>query len=98
MRFLALSLLLPVIAAGAVPTAPQAERASLERLRYRHAAAAEAPPIVDLGVGLWAWPVPWDVDQDGDIDLVVVCPDKPSNGTYFFENRSGRGVKMPVFA
>lgn len=52
--------------------------------------------VVDLGVGLWAWPLPMDYDKDGDNDLVVVCPDVPSNGTYFFENVSG-DVKMPVF-
>lgn len=54
--------------------------------------------VVDLGVGLWAWPIPWDVDDDGDTDLLVSCPDKPSNGVYLFENRSGPGVEMPVFA
>ncbi len=54
--------------------------------------------VVDLGVGLWAWPIPWDVDHDGDTDLLVSCPDKPSNGVYLFENRSGPGVEMPVFA
>lgn len=53
---------------------------------------------VDLGVGLWAWPIPWDVDGDGDTDLLVSCPDKPSNGVWLFENRSGAGVEMPVFA
>ncbi|MEZ6062828.1 MAG: VCBS repeat-containing protein [Planctomycetaceae bacterium] len=52
--------------------------------------------IVDLGVGLWAWPMPMDYDNDGDLDLVVSCPDKPFNGTYFFENSTGR-VKLPVF-
>ncbi|MEX2187147.1 MAG: VCBS repeat-containing protein [Pirellulales bacterium] len=51
--------------------------------------------VVDLGVGLWAWPLPMDFDGDGDLDLVVSCPDKPSNGTYFFE--SPGGAKMPVF-
>ena len=70
-----------------------AHDAPLQPLPYNH------PGLhVDLGVGLWAWPIPWDVDGDGDNDLVVVCPDKPYNGTYLFENRSGRGVKMPVFA
>lgn len=49
-------------------------------------------------MGLWAWPVPWDVDEDGDTDLIVVCPDKPSNGTYLFENTSGPDVEMPVFS
>ena len=37
-----------------------------------------------------------DFDQDGDHDLVVVCPDKPYNGTYFFENVQG-DVRFPVF-
>jgi len=63
----------------------------LERLQYNNPGL-----IVDLGVGLWAWPLPMDFDGDGDNDLVVVCPDKPFNGTYFFENASG-DVKMPVF-
>jgi predicted neuraminidase len=36
-----------------------------------------------------------DFDGDGDLDLVVCCPDKPSNGTYFFENPGGG--KLPVF-
>ncbi|MEP3480715.1 MAG: exo-alpha-sialidase [Fuerstiella sp.] len=53
---------------------------------------------VDLGVGLWAYPIPIDYDNDGDMDLLVSCPDKPSNGTYFFENGSqDASVKMPVF-
>ncbi|WP_417735301.1 exo-alpha-sialidase [Rosistilla oblonga] len=53
---------------------------------------------VDLGVGLWAWPMPMDYDGDGDIDLLVSCPDKPSNGVYYFENPSqDPAEKMPVF-
>jgi hypothetical protein len=54
---------------------------------------------VDLGVGLWAWPLPMDFDGDGDLDLVVVCPDKPYNGAYFFENPTAKGEKnaRPVF-
>ncbi|WP_404308390.1 exo-alpha-sialidase [Neorhodopirellula lusitana] len=53
---------------------------------------------VDLGVGLWAYPLPIDYDQDGDMDLLVGCPDKPSNGTYFFENPTqDPSVEMPVF-
>ncbi len=54
--------------------------------------------VVDLGVGLWAWPIPWDVDGDGDTDLLVSCPDKPSNGVWLFENRAGPAVEFPVFA
>ncbi len=54
---------------------------------------------VDLGVGLWAWPIPCDVDGDGDYDLLVSCPDKPSNGVWFFRNDVGDTAinKMPVF-
>ncbi|MGB7346413.1 MAG: exo-alpha-sialidase [Pirellulaceae bacterium] len=53
---------------------------------------------VDLGVGLWAYPLPLDYDGDGDMDLLVGCPDKPSQGTYFFENPSQDAhEKMPVF-
>lgn len=67
---------------------------SLERLSYNHPGL-----VVDLGVGLWAWPVPCDADGDGDFDLIVSCPDKPSNGVYLFENVSGdtRTNPMPVF-
>ena len=54
----------------------------LQQLRYNHAGLE-----VDLGVGLWAWPLPMDADSDGDLDLVVSCPDKPSNGLWFFEDR-----------
>jgi hypothetical protein len=67
---------------------------ALEPLKYNHPGL-----VVDLGVGLWAWPLPMDFDGDGDLDLVVNCPDKPYNGTYFFENASGdtARAKMPVF-
>ena len=67
----------------------QAEQ--LEPLKYQNPGL-----VVDLGVGLWAWPMPMDYDGDGDNDLVVSCPDKPYNGTYFFENTSGN-VKFPTF-
>jgi len=63
----------------------------LKALRYNN-----PDLVVDLGVGLWAWPLPMDFDGDGDNDLVVVSPDKPFNGTYFFENTQGN-VKQPVF-
>ncbi|GIX05243.1 MAG: hypothetical protein KatS3mg114_1112 [Planctomycetaceae bacterium] len=63
----------------------------LQRVSYHHPEL-----VVDLGVGLWAWPVPGDHDGDGDHDLIVVCPDVPYNGTYFFENREGS--VWPVFA
>jgi len=70
---------------------PSARGADLEPLKYHH-----PDLVVDLAVGLWAWPLPMDYDGDGDLDLVVSCPDKPYNGTYFFENPSGK-VPMPVF-
>ena len=60
----------------------------LEKLSYNHPGL-----VVDLGVGLWAWPIPYDVDGDGDYDLIVSCPDKPSNGVWFFENISGSTSK-----
>lgn len=69
-----------------------AEAEDLKQLTY-HNPGLE----VDLGVGLWAWPLPMDFDWDGDMDLLVACPGKPSNGTYFFENRSNGNEKMPVF-
>ena len=65
----------------------------LRPLRFNHPGL-----VVDLGVGLWAWPMPMDYDDDGDLDLLVACPDKPSNGVYFFENPSDDPAsKMPVF-
>ena len=51
--------------------------------------------VVDLGVGLWAWPIPCDADSDGDYDLIVSCPDKPSNGVWFFENRQENPANGP---
>jgi hypothetical protein len=72
----------------------QVGRRPLEPLAYNHHGL-----VVDLGVGLWAWPLPMDFDGDGDLDLVVNCPDKPSNGVYFFENATGDTAidPMPVF-
>lgn len=66
----------------------------LEQLKYE-----QRDLVVDLGVGLWAWPVPMDADGDGDYDLLVSCPDKPSNGVWFFENTDGPTDTnpMPVF-
>ncbi len=66
----------------------------LQPLPYNHPGL-----VVDLGVGLWAWPVPCDADGDGDFDLIVSCPDKPSNGVWLFENATGdtAKTKLPVF-
>ena len=68
-----------------------ASASALERLPYNHPGL-----VVDLGVGLWAFPLPMDFDGDGDLDLVVNCPDKPSNGVYFFENTTGDTAKNPL--
>ena len=68
-----------------------AKSGTFEQVKYNNPGL-----VVDLGVGLWAWPVPMDYDSDGDYDMVVCCPDKPYNGTYFFENTYGN-IKMPVF-
>jgi hypothetical protein len=65
----------------------------LTRVPYNHPGL-----IVDLGVGLWAWPIPCDADGDGDFDLIVSCPDKPSNGIWLFENAQDDTAqnKLPV--
>src|SRR3954463_2095167 len=71
-----------------------AEGQELTRLKYNNPGLT-----VDLAVGLWAFPLPMDFDGDGDLDLVVSCPDKPSNGLYVFENTTGDTAKnkFPVF-
>ena len=83
-----------VLSAALLAVASTARADGLEQLKYNNPGLA-----VDLGVGLWAWPVPCDADGDGDYDLVVSCPDKPSNGVWFFENATGDTArhKFPVF-
>jgi FG-GAP-like repeat len=75
-------------------TGPGTVARKLTRLKYNNPGL-----VVDLGVGLWAWPVPCDADGDGDFDLIVSCPDKPSNGIWLFENTTGDTArdKFPVF-
>ncbi|MGB2865742.1 MAG: VCBS repeat-containing protein [Sedimentisphaerales bacterium] len=79
--------LLAILLASVTSTGSDA----FERVKYNNPGL-----VVDLGVGLWVWPLPMDYDSDGDFDMVVCCPDKPYNGTYFFENTGGN-IKMPVF-
>ena len=82
-----------VMAICATPAFAADDEWKLQPLKYNNSQLT-----VDLGVGLWAWPLPMDYDQDGDMDLLVSCPDKPSNGVYFFENPTqDRQRKMPVF-
>jgi hypothetical protein len=76
LRRVSIAIALAVCATSAVSLG-----ADLVRLRYNHPEL-----VVDLGVGLWAFPMPIDWDRDGDMDLLVGCPDKPSNGIYLFEN------------
>ncbi|NBR42574.1 MAG: hypothetical protein EBU04_06855 [Verrucomicrobia bacterium] len=64
-----------VFYAHAVEFASPPAAAGLQRLKYNNPGL-----VVDLGVGLWAWPLPMDFNGDGKLDLVVNCPDKPSNG------------------
>lgn len=88
-RRVALGCVLAAAAAGA------AAAADLRPLRYN-----DPDLVVDLGVGLWAWPIPCDADGDGDYDLLVSCPDKPSNGVWLFENTTGDTARdpLPIFA
>ncbi len=75
-------------------SAARAADETLPRLSYNNPGA-----LADLGVGLWAWPLPMDYNGDGLMDLVVVCTDKPYNGTWFFENSGTYDpqLKLPVF-
>lgn len=91
-RFFLSAYLAPLVAL-ALPLR-SAETDEMPRLAYNNPTLT-----VDLGVGLWAWPLPMDYNGDGLMDLVVVCTDKPSNGTWFFEN-SGQidpQTKLPIF-
>jgi hypothetical protein len=80
-----------LVALGAHVAAMQAFGQEMQPLRYNHPGLT-----VDLGVGLWAWPIPCDADGDGDLDLMVSCPDKPSNGIWFFENATGSTKERPL--
>lgn len=87
-------ILAALLLTGTATTASAAEPDyALQPLKYN-----QSDLVVDLGVGLWAYPLPLDYDNDGDLDLLVGCPDKPSQGTYFFENPGqGSSDKLPVF-
>src|SRR5687768_6580867 len=81
------------VAAVFLPVAHAADEV-LPRLKHHNPGT-----LVDLGVGLWAWPLPIDYNKDGLMDLVVVCTDKPYNGTWYFENTGevDPQLKLPIF-
>ncbi len=87
-------LLLAALAVSVVAPVLRSAEERLPRLAHNNPGA-----LADLGVGLWAWPLPMDYNGDGLMDLVVVCTDKPSNGTWFFENSGQVDVqlKLPIF-
>lgn len=86
------SVILASLTTNAWLTAQDGSTWKLQRLKYNNPGL-----VVDLGVGLWAWPMPMDYNQDGKVDLLVACPDKPSNGVWYFENAGPVGEKLPVF-
>ena len=88
------ALCLVMVGCGPAPVARHDLAGDLQPLRYNHPGLT-----VDLGVGLWAWPMPCDIDGDGDYDLIVSCPDQPSNGVWVFENTTGDTARdpLPVF-
>ncbi|MBI5689340.1 MAG: VCBS repeat-containing protein [Verrucomicrobia bacterium] len=82
------------LTASAMAAAPAPAAEPLSRLAHHTPGL-----LADLGVGLWAWPLPLDYNRDGLMDLVVVCTDKPYNGTWYFEN-SGEvdpQLRLPIF-
>jgi hypothetical protein len=93
LRHAVLTQALTLVASSLASSAP-AFAQELAPLKYNNPGL-----IVDLGVGLWAWPIPCDADGDGDFDLLVSCPDKPSNGIWFFENATGSTSinRFPIF-
>ena len=87
-----LLVLAPAARAAPAPAAPAAT--AMPRLAHHNPGL-----LADLGVGLWAWPLPIDYNRDGRMDLVVVCTDKPFNGTWYFENSGDVDpqLQLPIF-
>lgn len=86
-------LIVSFLSLAAFETAFSQQLPPLTRLKYNNPGL-----VVDLGVGLWAWPMPLDHDGDGDLDLLVACPDRPSNGVWYFENPGeNSNERHPVF-
>ena len=89
--YIAMCITAAVLVVPALADEVEGTSKTFERLKYNH-----PDLVVDLGVGLWAQPLPMDYDGDGDYDMVVSTRNKPSNGTYFFENTQG-DAKYPTF-
>ncbi|MEJ7591140.1 MAG: hypothetical protein WKF77_06290 [Planctomycetaceae bacterium] len=93
MKHSIVTIILLLLFIDTVDTAFSQQLPPLTRLKYNNPGL-----VVDLGVGLWAWPMPMDQDNDGDIDLLVACPDRPSNGVWYFENPAASPTERhPVF-
>ena len=82
------------LASASAASAPAPAAGTMPRLAHHNPGL-----LADLGVGLWAWPLPIDYNRDGRMDLVVVCTDKPFNGTWYFENSGDVDpqLNLPIF-
>ena len=97
--FAALLALAPAASAASAASAPAGASPAPAAGTMPRLAHQNPGLLADLGVGLWAWPLPIDYNRDGRMDLVVVCTDKPFNGTWYFEN-SGEvdpQLQLPIF-
>ena len=90
----ALLALAPAVCAASAPAPATPAATAMPRLAHQNPGL-----LADLGVGLWAWPLPIDYNRDGRMDLVVVCTDKPFNGTWYFENSGDVDpqLNLPIF-
>jgi hypothetical protein len=90
----ALLALAPAVRAASAPAPATPAATAMPRLAHQNPGL-----LADLGVGLWAWPLPIDYNRDGRMDLVVVCTDKPFNGTWYFENSGDVDpqLNLPIF-
>lgn len=89
-----LAALLALAPAARAASAPAPAATAMPRLAHQNPGL-----LADLGVGLWAWPLPIDYNRDGRMDLVVICTDKPFNGTWYFENSGDVDpqLQLPIF-
>ncbi len=84
---------LPFLSCGSIAyTAPEEVKSPSDSLVLRYGDDVESDW---LKVGLWGIPLPMDYDNDGRKDLLVVCPDVPYKGLYYFKNIGT--AKKPFF-